>query len=349
MAEQDGNGPRFIDAHSHYLPRTMVAALERRSELPRISKGSNGKLIEYGEGNVHPMLPNMGDLDLRMRDMDAQGIDLAVLGANVPGVDWFPAEDAPAIAHDVNEELIDVAAAHPGRLVALATLPLQVPERAAAELERAVGRGAVGAMIYSNVAGAHLDEPRFEVVFDTAARLDVPLYIHPTYPLLAKALDAYALIPTLGFLVDTTTAALRLALGGLYERHPDFKLVLAHAGSLLPQLVGRIDYEAARHDGATGRLSVRPSEALSMLYTDSVCVWAPALRSTLEFLGPDRLMFGTDYPFWDPQLSFDTLDRAGFDDDVLDAVQSANALRVFGLDSAQAGAGAGAQRENPPR
>jgi aminocarboxymuconate-semialdehyde decarboxylase len=90
---------------------------------------------------------------------------------------------------------------------------------------------------------------------------------------------------------------------------------------------------------------VKPSEALALLYTDSVCVWPPALRSTLEFLGPQRIMFGTDYPFWEPQLSFDALDGAGFPEEVRDAVRSGNALRVFGLDSQTAEL----QRENPPR
>jgi predicted TIM-barrel fold metal-dependent hydrolase len=349
MSADDGERPHVIDAHSHYLPATLVAALEGRTTLPRVSNGPNGKVIEYGEGNVHPVLPAMGDLGLRMDDMDAQGIDVAVLGANVPGIDWFPAEDAPSIARDVNDELIEVAATHPRRLAALATLPLQTPEAAAAELQRAAAAGAVGAMIYSNVAGAPLDEPRFEVVFATAAGLGVPLYVHPTYPLAAKTLDAYALIPTLGFLVDTTTAVLRLTLGGLYERHPDLKLVLSHSGSLLPQLVGRIDYEAARAPGGTGKLTVPPSEALALLYTDSVCVWPSALRSTLDFLGGDRIMFGTDYPFWDPRLSAEALDGAGFPDDVLHAIQSDNARRVFGLVHDAAAASPEPQRENPPR
>lgn len=320
-----------IDVHTHYLPTTMVEALERRTELPRISDGPDGKMIEYGEGNIHPMQDDMRDLALRFRDMDEQGIDVAVLGANIPGVDWFPAEDAPAIAHDVNDELVELHRANPERLSVLAVLPLQAPEAAASELERAVSKGAVGAMIFSNAAGMPLDDPRFGVVFDAAASLDVPLYIHPTYPLVAKTLDAYALIPTLGFLVDTTTAVMRLVLGGLYERHPEFKLVLAHSASLVPQLVGRIDYEAARAPGGTGELSVAPSEALAHIYTDSVCVWPPALRSTLDFLGPERIMFGSDYPFWDPQRSLDTLAGAGFPDTVVDAVRSGNAQRLFGL------------------
>jgi aminocarboxymuconate-semialdehyde decarboxylase len=320
-----------VDVHTHFLPATLVDALRDRSTLPRITDGPGGTMIEYGEGNGHALLDNMGDLELRLADMDREGIELAVMGTNVPGVDWFPAADAAAIAHDVNDELTALAAAQPNRLAVLATLPMQAPEAAAAELERAVGNGAVGAMIYSNVAGSTLDDPALEVVFDAAAALSVPLYVHPTYPLVAKQVDAYALMSTLGFLVDTSTAALRLVLGGLYERHPDFALVLAHAGSLLPQLVGRIDYEAARMPNGMGRLSAPPSESLARLYTDSVCVWPPALRSTLDFLGPDRIMFGSDYPFWDPRRSFDALDGAGFEEDVLDRVSSANAHRVFGL------------------
>jgi predicted TIM-barrel fold metal-dependent hydrolase len=337
-----------IDVHTHYLPHTLVEALRMRTDLPRMSQGSNGELIEYGEGNVHPHLPAMGDLELRLHDMDAAGIDLAVISTNIPGIDWFPDADGPSIAHDVNDELADVVARGDGRLAALAALPMQDPEAAADELERAVGKGLVGAMIYSNVAGRPLDDERLDVVYETAARLGVLLYIHPTYPLVAQTLDAYALIPTLGFLVDTTTATLRLVFGGVFERHPELKLVLSHAGSLVPQLVGRIDYEAARHDGATRNLSMKPSEALANVYTDCVCVWPAALRSTVEFFGPERVMYGSDYPFWDPGLSFDTLEDCGFPDELAAAIASGNASAVRSV----TGGGdqeAASQRENPPR
>jgi predicted TIM-barrel fold metal-dependent hydrolase len=323
-----------IDTHTHFLPTTMVAALERRTELPRVSDGARGRVIEYGSGNVHPMLPAMSDVTLRLREMDEHGIELAVLGVNVPGVDWFPVEDGPSVAREVNDELAELVAAHPDRLAAMAALALQAPEEAAAELERAAGRGFSGAMIYSNVAGRPLDQPQFEVVFDTAARLGVPLFIHPTFPLTAATVDAYALIPTLGFLFDTTTAALRLILGGLYERHPEFKLVLAHAASLIPQLVGRIDYEAARDPKGLGKLEVAPSEHMRRLYTDTVCVWPPALRSTMDFLGPDRIMFGSDYPFWEPQRTFQTLADAGFDEATRRRIWSETARHVFGLPAA---------------
>ncbi len=320
-----------IDVHSHYLASSLVEALEQRTELPRISEGPDGKLIEYGQGNVHPMLPAMGDIELRLREMDEQGIDLALLSINIPGVDWFPVADGPVVARAVNDELAELVDAHPARLQALATLPMQAPEAAAVELERVTAAGFRGAMIYSNVAGRPLDSPDLRVVFDAAARLEAPIFIHPTFPLTASAVDAYALIPTLGFMFDTTTAVLRLVLDGLYERHPEFRLIVAHAATLLPQLAGRIDYEAERHANGRGALSVDPSEHLRLLYTDSVCVWPPALRSTIELVGPDRVMFGSDYPFWDPERTFHTVEQAGLSKETLSAIRSGNARRLFGL------------------
>jgi aminocarboxymuconate-semialdehyde decarboxylase len=320
-----------IDVHSHYLAGSLVRALEKRTELPRISEGPTGPQIEYGQGNIHPVLPAMGDVELRLREMDEQGIDLALLSINIPGVDWFPRADGPAVAREVNDELAELVAGHPDRLKALATLPMQAPEDAAAELERTRAAGFAGAMVYSNVAGRPLDDPALRVVFDTAADLGAPIYIHPTFPLTAATVDAYALIPTLGFMFDTTTAAVRLVLGGLYQRHPDFRLILAHAGSLLPQLAGRIDYEAERHANGRGVLEVAPSEHLRLLYTDSVCVWPPALRSTIELLGPGRVMFGSDYPFWDPERTLRTIEASGLSDDVRRGIYSDNAGRLFAL------------------
>jgi aminocarboxymuconate-semialdehyde decarboxylase len=208
---------------------------------------------------------------------------------------------------------------------------MQDPEAAAAELERTVAAGFRGAMVYSNVAGERLDAAERRVVFDVAAKLDTAIYIHPTFPLTAGTLDAYALIPTLGFMFDTTTAALRLVLDGLYERHPDFKLVLGHAASLLPQLAGRIDYEAERHAGGRGVLSSDPSEQLRLIYTDCVCVWPPALRSAVELVGSERMMFGSDYPFWDPERSLQTMQDTGFDEPLSEAIYHGNAERLFGI------------------
>jgi predicted TIM-barrel fold metal-dependent hydrolase len=184
--------------------------------------------------------------------------------------------------------------------------------------------------MYSNVAGRSLDEPEFREVFEVAARLDVPILLHPTYPLSAKTVDAYALIPTLGFMFDTSTAALKLVLGGLYERHPDFKLIVPHVAGILPYLVGRIDYEASRFSYGSA-ISASPSEHLALLYADCVSVWPPAIALVTDFLGADRMMYGSDYPFWDPERGFEALAATSLDDSARAAISSGTADRIFRL------------------
>ncbi|HET8754365.1 MAG TPA: amidohydrolase family protein [Solirubrobacteraceae bacterium] len=323
--------PRRIDVHTHYMAQALVSALEARSDAPRIFRQNGGRAIEYGANNGHDLLPTMVDLDAQLRDMDAAGIDFAILSVQVPGVDWFPAADGVAVARDVNDELADITRRHPDRLAALALLPGQAPDEAAAELERAVAAGLRGGVVFSNVAGRDLDAAGIGPLVDAAAALDVPLMIHPTYPLSAAATDAYALIPAVGFLVDTTMAALRLIIGGLYERHPDFKLYLCHAASLLPQLAGRIDYECSRFPGGTGKLDALPSERFAQLYTDTVCVWPSALHSTLALVGDQRVMFGSDYPFWEASATIDAVARAELAPATRDAVEAGNAARLFDI------------------
>ena len=320
-----------VDVHTHYLAKAQVKAMEDRSELPRISGSGDNRVIEYGHGNAAALLPAMVDLERQEREMAEASVETAVISVNLPGVDWFPPEDGVAIAKDVNDELADMVRGAGTRLAALAVLPLQAPEPAAAELRRAVGNGLRGAMVYSNVAGAPLDPEALGEVLDAAAELDVPIVIHPTYPLSASTMDAYALIPGLGFLVDTTSAVLRLILGGAYEQRPELKLVLCHAGSLLPQIAGRIDYESERHGArGLGGLDGLPSERMRLLYTDVVCAWPPALRNTVELLGPERIMFGSDYPFWEHGRSRETLDGAGLPADAVARIERDNAVNLFG-------------------
>jgi aminocarboxymuconate-semialdehyde decarboxylase len=323
---------RVIDVHSHYLAPSLTAALAARTEPPRIVVDGGGRSIEYGQGSGHPLLAEMTELERQLRSMDEDGVEVAVLSTNIPGVDWFAPDDAAAIARDVNDELAAAVGAHPSRFAALAVLPMGRPERAAVELERAVANGLRGAMIYSNVAGEALDLNGARPVLEVAERLGVPVGIHPTFPLSAATMRAYALIPTLGFLVDTTTAALRLVLDGLFELFAELPLYLPHAGSLLPQLAGRADYEATRAGPAgLGAMRGLPSEHLRLIHTDAVCAWPPALRSALELFGPERVMFGGDYPFWERARTTRTLGSVELAPNERAAIERDNARRLFSL------------------
>ncbi len=325
------SAPRRIDMHTHFLTRALADALRGRDELPQIVAGDGGELVAYAPGVAYPLLPDMVDLDAKLATLDEAGIDLAVLSVNIPGVDYFAAADSVALARAVNDELLDAVGRHPDRLAAIATLPWPDPGAAAEELRRAVGLGLRGAMTYANVAGRPLDEPELRVVFGAAAELDVPVLLHPTRPIYSQNIDVHMLVPVVGFLFETTVAVLRLVYDGVYDRHPELKLIIGHTGSLIPHLAGRIDFEGGRL-GAGAGLQTPTLEALRRLYTDTISAWPPALRSALDFHGPERVLLGTDAPFWPPERTYAPLAELDLEPEVAEAVNWRNAARLFGLE-----------------
>jgi len=324
------NGP--IDVQTHWLPPAVIEAMEGRSEWPRIVDGPKGRLVEYGDGAAYPIVPEAVDLATKIEHMDRAGVGVSVLSINIPGLDLFDPADAPSLARDVNDQLAEAVAAHPDRLQAFAALPMVAPEAAAEELERALGLGLRGAIVYSNVGGRSLDAPEFRQVFEAAARLDAALLLHPTYPLSAASVNVHALIPVIGFLFDTTTATIRLILDGIYDRHPDLKLILGHVGSVIPYIVGRIDYESSRIPGGLGALETLPSEHIRRLYVDTVSAWPPAMQLVIDYLGADRVLYATDHPYWDPAKTNDALEELRLSDEDREAIETGNAKRLLDID-----------------
>jgi predicted TIM-barrel fold metal-dependent hydrolase len=166
-------------------------------------------------------------------------------------------------------------------------------------------------------------------VFDVAAELDVAIVLHPTFPAEARSLSAYGLVTTVGFLFETTVCALRLVFSGLYERHPGFKLLVPHVGSLIPYMLPRVDYESELF-GSASHLAAPPSEYVRRFYVDSVCLWPPALRMALDVFGADRILLGTDTPFWDVERGLETIDALGLPEQPLESICSRNAQQLFG-------------------
>jgi predicted TIM-barrel fold metal-dependent hydrolase len=314
------------------MPRALARALEARTVAPRIFHTDGVTFIEYGPRSVAPLLPVFFETDLILERMDEAGIDHAVLSVNIPGADWLDPEQGEDVARIANEETAAIVARHPHRFSGLATVPLQAPERAIDVLQHAIRLGLKGAMIYSNVAGGHLDEPSRRDFFDGAASLDVPVLLHPTYPLCAPSMRSGGMIEMTGFLFDTTTAALRLVFDGLYERHPDFKFIVPHAGSLIPYFVGRIDhFGRVQKPGSTGDISGLASEHIRKLYVDTVCEWLPALNLCCDFFGVDHVLHGTDHPFWPMPLGPRLLKQLSLSPADREKIAYQNAARLFGI------------------
>jgi 2,3-dihydroxybenzoate decarboxylase len=210
--------------------------------------------------------------ELRLAEMDASGIDVAVLSQTVPGVQGIAAPaDAAAAARDINDFVAaEVVARHPTRYAAFASIALHDPAEAARELERCVTRHSFkGAMIngYSDLGGQpaaeYLDAPRLLPFWEAAASLQVPIYLHPRPPLEQGGYEGHAelLGATWGFAPETATHALRLVYSGLFDRLPGLTLILGHLGETLPYFAWRIQH-CFEYNPADKRLQKRLQDYL---------------------------------------------------------------------------------------
>ena len=222
-----------------------------------------GKVVQ------RPMPPECWDLDLRLADMDQHGIDMQAICATVHTFFYdVEPELGAACAVLQNDEIAAVVTRHSDRFVALATLPLQDPQRAADELTRAMRvLGLRGAQIGSNVNGRNLDDPALEAVWAAANELRAFILVHPHGEILpGDRLKSYYMRNFVGLPFETTMAGAALVFGGVIERYPDINFCLCHGGGFLPYQAGRFvhafnvrDEAKARLHGSPQRLPVPPA------------------------------------------------------------------------------------------
>ncbi|WP_052476136.1 amidohydrolase family protein [Cohnella kolymensis] len=208
----------------------------------------------------------------------------------------FPVEITSELSAVYNNSLSKWVNAHGERLSALATVPLNAPEQAAVELERAMDQGLKGAIVASSWSGNLLSESRFTPFWETANRRKAVIFIHPllnTDPRLSSRM-----MPNLiGVPWETTVAAADILLSGMLDTYPDVKFLLAHGGGFLPYQIGRLNKGYEKWKAVSGPLSQAPEEYLKRFWYDTV-LWNPAaLDYLIELVGADRVVQGTDYPF----------------------------------------------------
>jgi predicted TIM-barrel fold metal-dependent hydrolase len=323
----------LIGIEEHWTTPELKAALE--SLPPELRDDS----LAFNERGDH--LTRLEDVgDGRIAAMDEQGIDVQVLSVAPPANGPLPAADARRLARDLNDLAAEAVSRHPTRLLALATLPMADPQAVSGEVERASAAGFVGAMVYGRTGDVPLDDPRYDDLFSTAARLGRPLFIHPQIPtkevraaqygglgdLTGLALSTFAW----GWHLEAATAALRLIASGAFDRHPELQIVLGHWGELLL-------FWLSRADGLSGLAGL--DRTVSEYVRQNVHITAsgmfePALlRHASEVTTIDRLLFSTDYPFQHPTGDEVEAFLGEFATDAdRDAFAGANAARLFGID-----------------
>ena len=255
-------------------------------------------------GGLQPKLLDLGAG--RIAAMDEAGIDLQVLSLGAFALEGLDAATGTALARDVNDELAAAVKANPKRLAGFATVALKDAEAAVVELERSISKlGFVGLMLNGTVEGRFMDDPAFLPVFEAAARLGVPVYLHPApAPKVVKAAYFSGLPGELGNMLsiagwgwhaETGLHTLRLIVSGLFDKVPGLQLVVGHMGEGLP-------YALARSSGIlSGPARLRQTVAeyfkTNIHLTTSGYFTLSPLKCALEVVGIERLMYSVDYPF----------------------------------------------------
>jgi len=292
-----------IDVHTHCVPAGVIEELVADGgrygiELTR-QDGRYAALIA-GRVQTRPILPSLLDLPARLGAMDAAGVDVQVLSSWIDLTAYaLDGSTGSRYARMFNEGLAATVAEAPGRFRAVATVPLQSPERAAAELRHAVtALGLVGVEIATTVDGIELDDPSLEPFWATAEELRALVVVHPYSSLAGRNVKRYNLGNLVGNPAETTVALGHLVFGGVLERHPDLRMCLVHGGGFAPYQVGRWD-RAFRTDaqGAAEHLTRPPSEWLRTLYFDTVLHSPVSLRHLIDVVGVEQVVLGSDFPF----------------------------------------------------
>jgi uncharacterized protein len=318
-----------------------VIALEEHFWTPAIADAI-GALRNPDAGRDSPLGANLADLgERRLAAMDACGIDLQVISHTTPGVQHLDAATAIPLAREANDVLAAAVRAHPQRFAGLATLPTSDPPAAADELSRAVEElGLLGAMVNGHTSGRFLDDRAFDVLLERFARLDVPLYLHPTEPVrpvrsayyegFAPTVSWFLSAAAWGWHAETALHVLRMVLGGVFERHPALRVIVGHMGEMLPFMLQRVDDNLPPRVTGLDRL---PSEYVldHVVITTSGLFSVPPLRCALDVFGIERVLFSVDWPYAPNEAGRRLLEVAPLSGDALERFAHRNAERVLGI------------------
>lgn len=302
-----------IDFEAHFYSRSFYKLLRGRSDYPyyrgdardgtpRIWYAPTAS-VNHGDILVNRLLDIGAE---RIEMMDAAGVDMQVVSLSEPSVELFDPATGVSVARETNNALAEAIGRYPGRLLGFAALAPQDPAAGVRELQRCVRQlGFKGWLTHANFGkDAYLDDQRYWPLLEAAEALNVPIYIHPSFPAITE-LHTYGFAlagAPFGFQFETAMCLMRMILGGVFDRFPRLQVILGHLGEALPFFIERLDFPFVRpwfNPADRPDLQRKPSQVLreNMFVTISGRYYQPAFRCTADALGIDRILFATDYPY----------------------------------------------------
>ncbi len=327
----------IIDAYTHLAPRSFLSQMTKMSPDLR-------NIIDRLLG-----VKELYDLDARFRAMDAVDDYRQVISLPNPSLEeCTSAQLGGELARIANVELAELCTQHPSRFAGfVAAVSLNDVDTALDEVDRAIDElGAVGVQTYTNINGYPLDEPRFAPFFARMAHHDRPVWLHPTRTAAmsdykTEAKSRFEMWWCFGWPYDTSVAMARLVFAGLFDRHPDLKVITHHLGGMIPYFDGRVGPGLEVLGSRTkdeDYSEILPSlkrphlDYFRMFYADTAMFGsANALQCGLDFFGGEHVLFATDAPLGPIKKTVDALREQGIEEKTMAAIMNGNARRMLRL------------------
>jgi aminocarboxymuconate-semialdehyde decarboxylase len=379
------DGSPVVDIHTHIYPPAYIDLLSFRTEVPYIHRPAtpyedatashppDPRLVILPSDDAasiskdhrgRPVDASYSDIRQKLAFMDAHHIDASVISLANPWLDWLPNESAAETAQQINDSVERLCSEYPGRLFHFATLPLSalIPKIVAEVKRLSRLRHCKGLIMGSTGLGQGLDDEQLAPIWSAIEESGMLVFIHPHYGLPSEVFgprqqeSGHVLPLALGFPLETTIAFVRMYVAGAFERHPKLKLLLAHSGGTVPFLAGRLHscmlHERVFRDDE-GVMKPRKTiwEVLAAnVWLDSVVYADVGVTAASAVVGADRVLFGTDHPFFPPigkeeadstwasvDMNVEAVEKAyGHDSEGARGVLGENAVRLLGLDLATA-------------
>lgn len=330
----------MMDMHSHFFPlisRDMAEAANpgQAAWLHVDEDGEKGQIM-LGDQPFRPVYRALWDADYRLKELDAQGVDIQVTCATpvLFGYGW-DARRAAEWAAQMNDLAIGFCSRDPRRLKALSQVPLQDLKLACAEASRAQKLGCIGVQIGNHVGSKDLDHPDMVDFLTHCADEGIPVFVHPWDMMGGPDRLKQWMLPWLVAMpAETQLSMLSLILSGALERIPEaLKICFAHGGGSFAYTLGRVDNAWKHRDIVRKDCPRPPSEYVHRLHTDAAVFNQEALALLVKVMGAERVMMGSDYPFPLGEQPIGSLigESAHFDEPTKQKLLADNARRFYSL------------------
>jgi aminocarboxymuconate-semialdehyde decarboxylase len=327
-----------FDVHAHVIvPAITREAGDSEAWRPRVFRDDAGaQVVELAGREIRAAIAEFVDIDGILAAQDEAHVDRVLLCPWVPLL-YYDAEPDQGLARArvQNDALAALVRAHPERVAALGALPLQDPELAAGELPTLMTGGVLkGVEVAASVRGVFPGDDRFEPFWEVAEETGALVFVHPTTRGFdSPAFQDYYLWNTVANPLETATAAAHIVAAGVMERHPELRVLLAHGGGALLAVRGRMRHAHTFQPQAKARLRESPEDSIRRFYYDTLTHDEALLRALIEYVGPEHVLLGSDYPFdMGDARHVDTVRALELAPDVEAAILGGNAERLLGVE-----------------